>query len=132
MKSGVWKHFQKHTVGGVKYGLCLDKDCPSKRKKPRKSEIIWGEWKLIRCTGGNMTNLWYHHEKDHKDLYREEVALRENEKIRRADEERDRLRRGSRQVPVGSYATHNHKAGVKFKKGILVKYNSTRTLRNLL
>ena len=76
MKSGVWKHFQKHTVGGVKYGSCLDKGCRSKRKKPRKSEIIWGEWKLIRCTGGNMTNLWYHLEKDHKDLYGQEVALR--------------------------------------------------------
>ena len=75
VKSGVWKYFQNHTVGGVKYGSCLDQDCPSKRKKPRKSEIIWGELKLILCTGGNTTNLWYHLKKDHKKSFHKEIAL---------------------------------------------------------
>ena len=76
-KSGVWKHFQAHTVGGVKYGSCLDQDCPSKKKHTRKSEIKMGELKLIRCTGGNTTNLSYHLEKNHPDFYREEIVLRE-------------------------------------------------------
>ena len=114
MMSGVWRHFQKHIVRGVKYGSCMDDECPSKRKLARRSEVKIGTLKLIRCTGGNTTNLWYHLEKDHPELHREEIAKRDNERRLRAEEEVARFKMSNKQLLVA--ASHFNKAGAKFNK----------------
>ena len=106
-KSWVWKHFKKHIVQGVKYGSCLDERCPSKTKKVRKSEIEVGGVKLIWCTGGHTTNLWYHLEKDHPDEHNEEIALREKKKILRAEEELARFKEGKKQNALATASFRN-------------------------
>ena len=73
-------------IQGVKYGSCLDERCPSKTaKKVRKSEIEVGGMKLIRCTGSNTSNLWYHLERDHPDVHNEEVDLRDKKKMEKEE-----------------------------------------------
>ena len=77
VKSGVWNHFKQHTVQGVKNGSCKDENCPSKtQKKKRRSEIVVGGVNLIRCTGSNTSNLWYHLESFHPDVHKEETECK--------------------------------------------------------
>ena len=77
VKSWVWNHFKQHTVGGVKYGSCKDANCPSKTQtKKMRSEIEVGGVALIRCTGSNTSNLWYHLESFHPDVHKEETECK--------------------------------------------------------
>ena len=72
MKSGVWNHFKQHYIDGDKYGSCVDPKCPSKTcSKKRNSEIVLGGMNLIRCVGCNMSNLWYHLETFHREIYKD-------------------------------------------------------------
>ena len=98
----------------MKYGQCKDESCPSKtQKKKRKAECEVGGQTLIRCTGSNTTNLWYHLEIYHPDLFKEESELKEKKKIEKQEKELAAFKKGPKQSTVAMFST---KPGPKYKK----------------
>ena len=133
-KSGTWKYFEQHILNGVKYGRCKDDGCPSKtQKKKRKTEHEVNGQTLIRCTGSNTASLWYHLEAFHPDIFKEESALKEKKKREKQEEELAAFSFTQKQGPTQSKVPMFTKkpGGPKYKKVILHKKRSTRTLRIL-
>ena len=115
VKSGVWNHFNQHTVAGVKYGSCKDANCPSKTSsKKRNSEIVLGGMNLIRCAGCNTSNLWYHLETFHREIYKDEKQKDEEKKIEKQKRDLARFEKSPKQATVEVFNPKGRFA--KFKK----------------
>ena len=101
MKSGVWNHFKQHYIDGEKYGSCKDPKCPAKTcSNKRHLEIVLGGVHLIRCTGCNMSNLWYHLASFHHDIYKAEKQNVEEKKIEKQKRDLARFEKSPKQATV--------------------------------